>query len=82
MIRLETMEDRGHYAALTAVGREHGVATARYAAAMHFHARGMIAAETLEAFRTLSPLDLEDPHGLLERLRLLPDIELAPESDR
>lgn len=82
MIRLETAADRRHHAALTESGTVHGVATARYAAAMHFHARGMIKAETLEAFRVLSPLDAENPRLLLERLGLLPDIEVETERNR
>lgn len=80
MIRIQTTDDSRNYLALTAQGREPGIATARYAAAMHFYFRGMISAETLEAYRTCSPLDGEDPRGLLAARGLLTDIQLAKES--
>ena len=76
MIRIVTPEDARHYAQLTAAGSTPGIATARYAAAMHFFMRGMIGAETLEVYRTCSPLDGEDPRSLLLTRGLAGDIVL------
>lgn len=79
MIRLVTPEDHHHYACLTQPGTADGTATARYAAAMHFFMRGMISAETLEVYRTCSPLDGEDPRNLLLTRGLAEDILLDTE---
>src|SRR5690606_41900023 len=46
----------------------------RYAAAMHFHRKGLIAPEVLEDYRTCSPQDWEDPAGLLAASRLSLDL--------
>lgn len=46
----------------------------RYAAAMHFHRKGLIAPEVLEVYRTCSPQDWEDPAGLLAARGLTLDL--------
>ena len=46
----------------------------RYAAAMHFHRRGLISDEVLEVYRICSPQDWEDPAGLLAARGLALDL--------
>lgn len=79
MISIASAEDARQYASLTSADATPGAATARYAAAMYFFTRGMIAAETLEAYRICSPIDHEDPRGLLAARGLLADIAIAEE---
>jgi hypothetical protein len=43
---------------------------ARYAAAMHFHLKGMMPAEVLEIYRICSRLDAEDPLDALRAYRM------------
>ncbi|KSV78285.1 hypothetical protein N182_21620 [Sinorhizobium sp. GL2] len=43
---------------------------ARYAAAMFFYQRGLMDAETLEAYRICSRLDAEDPAAVLRRYKI------------
>jgi len=43
---------------------------ARYAAAMYFHQRGEMDAETLEVYRLCSRLDHENPIDALKRYRI------------
>ncbi|SMF19875.1 hypothetical protein SAMN02982989_5730 [Xaviernesmea oryzae] len=43
---------------------------ARYAAAMYFHQRGEMDAETLEIYRLCSRLDDEDPVDALKQYRI------------
>ncbi len=50
----------------------------RYAAAMHFHGRGLISPEVLEVYRICSPQDWEDPAGLLAARGL--SVNLPPSS--
>lgn len=76
MIRIATVEDARQHALLMSRDASPGSATSRYAAAMYFFARGMIAAETLEAYRVCSPIDHEDPRRLLAARRLLADIAI------
>ena len=80
MIRIVTAEDARQHALLVSADDAPGAATSRYAAAMYFHMRGMIAAETLEAYRICSPIDHEDPRRLLEARGLLADIAIKEEN--
>lgn len=80
MIRIATAEDARQHALLTSRDKSPGSATSRYAAAMYFFARGMIAAETLESYRICSPIDHEDPRGLLAARGLLADIATEEET--
>lgn len=52
----------------------------RYAAAMWFHARGMISPAALEVFRVLAPCDGDDPMLLLDRTDLPPPVKSSPEA--
>jgi hypothetical protein len=74
MITIVTVEDARQYALLTSRHTSPGSAASRYAAAMYFFGRGMIEAETLETYRTCSPIDHEDPRGLLAARGLLAGI--------
>ena len=60
-IRLETDEDERQYALLTAPAGEPQSGLARYAAAMHFHMRGMMTDDGLERYRILCKQDRETP---------------------
>ena len=65
MICIRSPEDARQYAWLTSVAREEGAGQARYAAAMHFHAAGMLAVEVLEVYRSHAKRDAADPAVML-----------------
>jgi hypothetical protein len=50
----------------------------RYAAAMHFNRKGQMSDAALEVFRILSPLDAENPAGLLQARGLGAEVPVAP----
>ncbi|MGB5871880.1 MAG: dimethylsulfonioproprionate lyase family protein [Albidovulum sp.] len=60
---------------LTPVGLP-GSGRQRYAAAMHFNRKGQMSDAALEVFRILSPLDGEDPVGLLSSRGLCSEIPM------
>lgn len=64
-----TEEDRRQQGYLATPFGVPGSGRVRYAAAMYFFARGMIDAATLEAYRVCSPIDHEDPAGLIAALK-------------
>jgi hypothetical protein len=68
VIRVETPEDARQLAELGLPPGPPGSGRRRYAAAMHFYARGMLGAEELEVYRILALIDAEDPLPLLARL--------------
>lgn len=57
----------------TALGQP-GSGRLRYAAAMHFHRKGLISPEALEVYRICSPQDWEDPAALLASRGLSVDL--------
>lgn len=69
MINPKTEEDRQQQVYLAIPFGIPGSGRQRYAAAMYFFARGMIDAPTLEAYRICSPIDHEDPAGLIAALK-------------
>ena len=64
---------RGRASLHTALG-EPGSGRVRYAAAMHFHRRGLISPEALEVYRICAARDWEDPAGLLATRGLTIDL--------
>lgn len=67
-------EDLRASADLHAALGQPGSGRLRYAAAMHFYAKGLIAPEVLEVYRTCSPQDREDPAALLAARGLTLDV--------
>jgi len=67
-------EDLRARANLHATLGQHGSGRLRYAAAMHFHRRGLISPEALEVYRICSPQDWEDPARLLSERGLTVDL--------
>ncbi|OCW57999.1 hypothetical protein AWJ14_02300 [Hoeflea olei] len=71
-IEPETAEDRAQLDLLRLPLGTPGSGIHRYGAAMHFYRRGLLDAETLEAYRICCNLDAEDPDAVL-RSRRTPD---------
>lgn len=57
----ETEEDAEQWALVNAPLGEHWSGRTRYAAAMYFHKKGEMSAETLEVYRICARLDHQDP---------------------
>lgn len=73
------VEDLRARADLHAALGQPGSGRLRYAAAMHFHRKGLIPPEVLEVYRICSPQDWEDPAWLLAARGLSLDLP-APEA--
>lgn len=67
-------EDLRARADLHAALGQPGSGRLRYAAAMHFHRKGLISPEVLEVYRICSPQDWEDPAALLAARGLRVDL--------
>ena len=70
MMSMDAGEDAKQLSLLTSPTGAPGSGRVRYAAAMYFYQRGRLGAQTLEVYRSCSPLDSEDPRATLERLGL------------
>jgi hypothetical protein len=71
-----TREDAIQLELLRTAPGEPGSGLTRYAAAVHFHNRGLLGTEALEVYRICSPLDAEDPCSLLSARGLAGTIHL------
>lgn len=67
-------EDQRARADLHAALGQPGSGRLRYAAAMHFHRRGLVSPEALEVYRICAAQDWEDPAGLLAARGLAVDL--------
>jgi hypothetical protein len=77
-IRAETPADQEALAGLLTPTGLPGSARQRYAAAMYFNRKGQMSDAALEVFRILSPLDGEDPAGLLRARGLGAEVPVSP----
>jgi hypothetical protein len=82
MVRIETRVDARQFADLTTSPGVPGSGRLRYAAALHFHRRGMISERTLETYRICANLDAEDPRPTLEQLGLAAEIPIPADVER